>query len=41
MYWDGEQEYMAFGMGSASYVNGVRFSRPKTITKYKQYVLEE
>ena len=34
MYWDGEQEYMAFGMGAASYVDYKRFTRPKTLKKY-------
>ena len=38
MYWTGNQEFFAFGMGAASFTNGQRFTRPKTIKKYEQYV---
>ena len=38
MYWDGDTEYLAFGCGAASYVDKVRFSRPKTLKNYYRYV---
>lgn len=40
MYWEGDQEYLAFGMGAASFFNGYRFSRPKTLKKYENWVNE-
>ncbi|KAK4436918.1 Heme chaperone HemW [Sesamum alatum] len=36
-YWKNKPFY-AFGMGSASYVNGVRFSRPRRLKDYMDYV---
>lgn len=38
MYWTGDTQYLAFGCGAASFLDRVRFSRPKTLTKYYQYV---
>lgn len=38
MYWKGNIEYLAFGMGAASYTNKTRFTRPKTLKKYFQWV---
>lgn len=38
MYWAGDTNYLAFGCGSASFVNRVRFSRPKQLKKYYNYV---
>ena len=40
MYWEGDREYLAFGMGAASFFNGFRFSRPKTLKKYQTWVDE-
>ena len=40
MYWEGDQEYLAFGMGAASFFNGYRFSRPRTLKKYEDWVRE-
>lgn len=36
-YWNGKPFY-AFGLGSASYINGVRFSRPRKLKDYVKYV---
>ncbi|KAL9228418.1 hypothetical protein vseg_004004 [Gypsophila vaccaria] len=36
-YWKNRSFY-AFGLGSASYLNGLRFSRPKKLREYKAYV---
>ena len=38
MYWSGDTEYLAFGCGAASFLDRVRFTRPKTLNKYYQYV---
>ena len=38
MYWLGNKDYLAFGCGAASYVNSVRFTRPKQLAKYYRYV---
>eukprot|EP00347_Sterkiella_histriomuscorum_P017775 403348042 len=38
MYWEGDQEYLAFGVGAASYIKNKRFSRPKTLTRYYKFV---
>ncbi len=37
VYWH-NRSYYGFGMGATSYVNGQRFSRPRTTTKYAQWV---
>ncbi|KAF6165325.1 hypothetical protein GIB67_018769 [Kingdonia uniflora] len=36
-YWD-NKSYYAFGLGSASYLDGVRFSRPRKMKEYANYV---
>ncbi|KAG8379405.1 hypothetical protein BUALT_Bualt07G0085100 [Buddleja alternifolia] len=36
-YWKNKSFY-AFGLGSASYINGVRFSRPRRLKEYMSYV---
>ncbi|KAK1289954.1 hypothetical protein QJS10_CPB18g00527 [Acorus calamus] len=36
-YWQNRSFY-AFGLGSASYVNGIRFSRPRSMREYTRYV---
>lgn len=38
MYWEGDTEWMACGTGAASYANNIRFTRPKSLQKYYQYV---
>ena len=38
MYWEGDTEYLAYGCGAASYIDGYRFSRPKTLKQYYRYV---
>lgn len=38
MYWSGDTEWIACGTGAASYINKVRFTRPKSIKKYFEYV---
>ena len=40
MYWEGDVEYFAFGMGSASLLNGRRFQRPRNLKKYFEFVDE-
>ncbi|KAG6549667.1 hypothetical protein Mapa_008646 [Marchantia paleacea] len=37
VYWE-NRPYFAFGLGSTSYVEGRRFSRPKKMREYKSYV---
>jgi len=37
VYWRNEQ-YYAFGMAAASYLEGVRFTRPKKLTSYTKWV---
>ncbi|PKA51345.1 oxygen-independent coproporphyrinogen III oxidase [Apostasia shenzhenica] len=36
-YWQNRPFY-GFGLGSASFINGVRFSRPRRLKEYEQYV---
>ncbi|KAJ4823386.1 hypothetical protein Tsubulata_023428, partial [Turnera subulata] len=36
-YWK-NKPYYAFGLGSASYLNGLRFSRPRKLKEYASYV---
>ncbi|KAJ1295715.1 hypothetical protein BS78_01G244100 [Paspalum vaginatum] len=38
-YWQNRPFY-AFGLGSASYINGVRYSRPKRMKEYAEWVQE-
>ncbi len=37
VYWQGES-YYGFGMGAASYLNGQRFTRPRTRSSYYQWL---
>ncbi|KAH0464546.1 hypothetical protein IEQ34_007332 [Dendrobium chrysotoxum] len=36
-YWQ-NQPFYGFGLGSASYINGVRFSRPRRLKQYEEFV---
>lgn len=36
-YWQNKAFY-GFGLGSASYINGVRFSRPRRLKEYEEFV---
>ena len=38
MYWQGDVEWMACGTGAASFTGNVRFSRPKSLSKYFDFV---
>ena len=38
MYWQGDAQYYAFGLGAASYLQSRRFSRPRGMGAYKQWV---
>ena len=38
IYWTARDPYYAFGLGAASFVNGVRHSRPSKLAKYYEYV---
>lgn len=38
-YWQ-NQAFYGFGLGSASYINGVRFSRPRRLKDYEEFVKE-
>jgi coproporphyrinogen III oxidase-like Fe-S oxidoreductase len=38
VYWTAQDPYYAFGLGAASYVDGVRFNRPSKLGKYYQWV---
>ena len=38
MYWEGDTEYLAFGCGAASYIDGIRFSRPKQLKQFYRYI---
>ena len=38
MYWQGDSRWMACGTGAASYTHDRRFTRPKSVTKYFEYV---
>lgn len=37
-YWDNNKSFYGFGLGSASYIDGVRFSRPRKLKEYMGYV---
>ena len=39
VYWSG-RPYQAFGLGAASYLQRQRFSRPKSMAAYRQWVLD-
>lgn len=38
MYWTADTNYLAFGCGATSYIDGVRFERPRTLKKYQRWV---
>ena len=38
MYWEGDTEYLGFGCGAASYIDEVRFTRPKQLKSYYRYI---
>ena len=38
MYWEGDVDYLAFGSGAASLLDGFRLNRPKSIKKYMDLV---
>lgn len=38
VYWQGNAQYYAFGLGAASYLQRRRFSRPRGMGAYKQWV---
>lgn len=38
MYWQGDVEWMACGTGAASFTGNVRFSRPKSLSKYFDFL---
>ena len=38
MYWKGNKNYLAFGMGASSYIDNQRETRPKTLKKYMDWV---
>lgn len=38
VYWSGNSEYLAVGLGAASYSAGVRFARPRQLSAYYQWV---
>ena len=38
VYWRGDASYYAFGLGAASYLQDRRFSRPRGMSAYKQWV---
>ena len=40
VYWRGDEEWAAFGMGAASYISPWRVHRPHTITQYARFVQE-
>lgn len=39
-YWNND-EFYGFGLGAASYLDGVRYSRPKKMKDYINWVLNE
>ena len=40
VYWQGNAQYYAFGLGAASYLQRRRFSRPRGMGAYKRWVAE-
>lgn len=38
MYWEGDKPWMACGTGAASFHDNVRFTRPKSIAKYFEFI---
>lgn len=37
-YWQGDKQYLAYGMGATSLTSQKRITRPRTISKYLKYV---
>ena len=40
VYWQGDAQYYAFGLGAASHLQSRRFSRPRGMGAYKQWVTQ-
>lgn len=40
MYWEGNKEFLAFGMGASNLINEKRINRPKNLAKYFKFVDE-
>ena len=38
MYWEGNIEFLGFGLGASNLLNGKRISRGKNLKKYYDYV---
>jgi oxygen-independent coproporphyrinogen-3 oxidase len=38
VYWKGDEPFYAFGMGAASLIEELRFSRPRTLKSYEDWV---
>ncbi|KAL4468683.1 hypothetical protein ABPG74_005186 [Tetrahymena malaccensis] len=38
IYWEGNKDFLAFGMGASSLLNYRRYTRPKTVSRYYEYV---
>ena len=38
MYWYGNKEFVAYGMGAVSLIDRSRFQRPLFIRKYYQFI---
>lgn len=37
VYWQGDEDFFAFGMGATSLIQGKRSTRPKTLKKYFEF----
>jgi oxygen-independent coproporphyrinogen-3 oxidase len=40
MYWEGDKDFLSFGMGASNLLNMQRINRPKNLKKYFKYVDE-
>ncbi|CAL8464114.1 g3649 [Coccomyxa elongata] len=40
VYWRGDEPYYAFGLGAASYLHSCRFSRPRQMAAYRNWVAQ-
>ena len=40
MYWEGDTPYYGFGLGAASLLRCRRFSRPRSMGAYRQWVTQ-
>ena len=38
IYWEGDAEFAAFGNGAASFTDGKRFTRPRSVNHYMGWV---